>query len=65
VSFECCRPRDTLPAQEQTMASQAEQYDPYAIPTRRMTREDLLRAASHWGIDATGMEIEALRARVK
>jgi len=47
------------------VASQAEHYDPYAIPTRRMTHDDLLRAADYWGVDAAGIDLEALRARVK
>lgn len=47
------------------MASQAERYDPFAIPTRRMTREDLLRAADYWGVEAGGLSTEALRVRVK
>jgi post-segregation antitoxin (ccd killing protein) len=52
-------------AQEKAMASQAEQYDPYAIPTRRMTRDDLLRAADYWDVDAAGLDLEGLRVRVK
>jgi len=47
------------------VASQAEQYDPYAIPTRRMTHDDLLRAADYWGVETSGLSTEALRARVK
>lgn len=47
------------------MATQPEPYDPYAIPTRRMTREDLLRAAAYWDVDPAGLALEALRARVK
>lgn len=47
------------------MATAAEPYDPYAIPTRRMTRGDLLKAAAFFGIDPAGLETEILRAEVK
>ncbi len=47
------------------MATVSDAYDPYAIPTRRMSRDDLLRAAEYFEIDATGLDLEALRTRVK
>lgn len=47
------------------MATRTNDYDPLSIPTRRMTSEDLTRAAIALGIDVAGYEIEALRAEVK
>ena len=47
------------------MATAAKSYDPYAIPTRRMTHDELLEAAVYFGVDPAGLETEALRARVK
>lgn len=47
------------------MATAANAYDPFAIPTRRMTPEQVLEAAAYFGIDVAGLDIEQLRARVK
>ncbi|MES2445448.1 MAG: type II toxin-antitoxin system CcdA family antitoxin [Pseudomonadota bacterium] len=47
------------------MATAANAYDPFAIPTRRMTPEQVHEAAAYFGIDVSGADIETLRARVK
>jgi antitoxin CcdA len=46
------------------MATAANAYDPFAIPTRRMTPEQVREAAAYFGIDATAMDVETLRVRV-
>ena len=47
------------------MATTAGSFEPYAKATRRMSHAELLEAAAYFGVDAAGLDTEALRANVK